>query len=79
VELVRRHLAPLRNRSILANSFAREAFQTTPTTGPAVDRSAVRVGYAIRWLELGDDEPLPSWSQLLDARHPHPLGAALPA
>jgi hypothetical protein len=74
---VRRHLAPLRERTMLANSFAREAFQTVP--GPAVDRSAVRVAYALRWLELGDGGSLPTWSQLLDAPHPDRLGTALPA
>jgi hypothetical protein len=79
VDLIRTHLGPLRDRSNLAQSFAREAFHTTPGTSAAVDRSAVRVAYALRWLELGDGEVLPPWSQLLDAPAIHPLGAPLPS
>src|SRR6266498_845132 len=54
VELIRRHLAPLRNRRSLTASFGREAFQTLDLDlsrprplGP------IRAAYAIRWLELG--------------------------
>lgn len=66
IELVRCHLAPLRNRRSLTASFSREAFQTlerdpaeTSPLGP------VRAAYAIRWLELGSGATLPAWTRLL--------------
>lgn len=66
VELVRCHLAPLRNRRSLTVSFGREAFQTLEldrtrprTLGP------IRAAYAIRWLELGNGESLPPWASLV--------------
>ncbi len=43
VEAVTAQLGPIRSRSSLLASFAREASQTEP----------VRTAYAIRWLELG--------------------------
>jgi hypothetical protein len=69
VELIRRHLAPLRTRRALAASFGREAFHVATSTD---DRSAtvagpVRLAYAIRWLELGDGASRPPWAILLDA------------
>jgi hypothetical protein len=66
VELVRRHLAPLRSRRSLTASFGREAFHgldgrpTTPPIGP------IRAAYAIRWFELGGRMTLPAWTNLLD-------------
>jgi hypothetical protein len=66
VELIRRHLAPLRNRRSLTASFGREAFQTLQ-----LDRSRpaqlgpIRAAYAIRWLELGGGAGLPPWERLL--------------
>jgi len=66
VELVRCHLAPLRNRRSLTASYGREAFQTLDvarsrpaTLGP------IRAAYAIRWLELGTGASLPAWSSLV--------------
>jgi hypothetical protein len=66
VELIRCHLAPLRNRRSLTASFGREAFQTLdldrrqpPPLGP------IRAAYAIRWLELGGGASLPAWRSLL--------------
>jgi hypothetical protein len=66
VELVRCHLAPLRNRRTLTASYGREAFQALDvarsrpaTLGP------IRAAYAIRWLELGTGASLPAWSRLL--------------
>jgi hypothetical protein len=79
VDLIRSHLIPLRDRSCLAHSFAREAFHTVPGEVRAVDDSAVRVAYAIRWLELGDGRSIQSWSQLLDARAVLALRTPLPA
>jgi len=68
VELIRRHLAPLRTRRALAASFGREAFHVAPpTAGPsAPDAGPVRLAYAIRWLELGDGTLCPPWATLLD-------------
>jgi hypothetical protein len=66
VELVRCHLAPLRNRRSLTASFGREAFQTLD-----LDRARprplgpIRAAYAIRWLELGNGAALPAWSSLI--------------
>lgn len=66
VEVIRCHLAPLRNRRSLTASFGREAFQTLElyqyrpsSLGP------IRAAYAIRWLELGGGASLPGWSSLL--------------
>jgi hypothetical protein len=71
VELVRCHLAPLRNRRSLAASFGREAFQmldldrTRPRPlGPT------RAAYAIRWLELANGARLPAWTSLLSMEAP---------
>ena len=68
VELIRCHLAPLRNRRSLTASFGREAFQsleferpTAPQLGP------IRTAYAIRWLELGSGACLPAWNSLFAA------------
>ena len=66
VELVRCHLAPLRNRRSLTASFGREAFQALD-----LDRARprplgpIRAAYAIRWLELGSDATLPAWASLI--------------
>jgi hypothetical protein len=66
VELVRCHLAPLRNRRSLTASFGREAFQTLDfvgtTPGPL---GPIRAAYAVRWLELGSGAALPAWSRLV--------------
>ena len=66
VELIRRHLAPLRQRRSLAASFGREAFQSLDET--STDTTAlgpIRVAYAIRWLELGGAGVLPPFDDLL--------------
>ena len=66
VELVRCHLAPLRNRRSLTASFGREAFQTLDldSSRPA-PLGPIRAAYAIRWLELGSGANLPAWTALL--------------
>jgi hypothetical protein len=71
VELVRCHLAPLRNRWSLAASFGREAFQTLDVarSRPAM-LGPIRAAYAIRWLELGTGASLPAWSSLLTMEPP---------
>ena len=66
VELVRCHLAPLRNRRSLTASFGREAFQTLEIDRPtAPPLGPIRAAYAIRWLELGSGASLPAWASLL--------------
>jgi hypothetical protein len=66
VELIRCHLAPLRNRRSLTASFGREAFQSLePTRTAALPLGPIRAAYAIRWLELGSGGRLPTWSNLL--------------
>jgi len=72
VALVRAHLVPILDRGTLSSSFEREAFhppsQTSSTT--AARMSATRIAYAIRWLELGDGEPRPAWTALLESGTP---------
>ncbi len=66
VELVRCHLAPLRNRRSLTASFSREAFQTLDVDGSRPGPlGPIRAAYAIRWLELGSGARLPAWATLL--------------
>jgi len=68
VELIRRHLAPLRNRRSLTASFGREAFQSLDAERLAtLPLGPIRAAYAIRWLELGSGARLPAWSSLLTA------------
>jgi len=66
IELVRAHLAPLRSRKALAASYGREAFHVTLDPTARDDPGAVRVAYALRWLELGDGVSGPSWQALLE-------------
>jgi hypothetical protein len=61
VGLVRTHLAPIRSRGGLAASFSREAFHATPGEGRDDVPGAVRVAYALRWLELGSRRSVPAW------------------
>jgi len=67
VAAVRAQLAPIRSRDSLAESFGREASiaaTVTPSTiDPPQPPGPVRVAYAIRWLELGDDRLRPSWAE----------------
>ena len=65
VELIRRHLAPVRTRRTLAASFGREAFHLAPTRADDADPSPTRLAYALRWLELRDGAIGPSWQSLL--------------
>ncbi len=66
VELIRCHLAPLRDRRSLTASFGREAFQSLEPESPgALPLGPIRAAYAIRWLELGSKARLPTWSNLL--------------
>ncbi len=67
VDLVRSHLRPIRSPALLAASFGREAFhgRAMPGTPRALAGSAVRVAYALRWLELSDGAPRPTWRELI--------------
>jgi hypothetical protein len=65
VELVRRHLAPVRSRQTLAASYGREAFHVVISRGERDDPSPIRLAYALRWMELRDGATGPSWQSLL--------------
>ena len=65
VALVRAHLAPIRSRAGLAASFSREAFHVVPADHVGEATGAVRVAYALRWLELGSGLAWPSWPPLV--------------
>jgi hypothetical protein len=65
VELVRRHLAPVRSRQTLAASYGREAFHLVISRGERDDPSPIRLAYALRWMELRDGATGPSWQTLL--------------
>lgn len=65
VEIVRRHLAPVRSRQTLAASYGREAFHTASIEAERDDPSPTRLAYALRWMELRDGATGPSWPTLL--------------
>jgi hypothetical protein len=67
IELVRSHLAPLRSRKALAASYGREAFHYALDETARDDPSAVRLAYALRWLELADGVTGPGWSGMWEA------------
>jgi CRP/FNR family transcriptional regulator, cyclic AMP receptor protein len=62
VESARRQLAPLRSRQLLRASFAREALHQHPA---AEWPTAVRVAYAIRYIELRFGPGMPAWPGLI--------------
>jgi hypothetical protein len=70
VDLVRSQLMPIRSRRGLATSFEREAFQSREFAGPREPTTmrAVRVAYALRWLELGDGILRRGWTGLVTGR-----------
>lgn len=65
-ELVRAHLTPLRTRKALAASYGREAFHLVLDDAARDDPGAVRLAYALRWLELGDGDIAPIWPTVLE-------------
>ena len=67
IELVRAHLAPLRSRQALAASYGREAFHLRLDEAARDDPGAVRLAYALRWLELGDGDVGALWSAILES------------
>ena len=70
VDLIRSQLMPIRSRRGLAASFEREAFQSQELAGPRelATMRAVRVAYALRWLELGDGVLRWAWTGLVTGR-----------
>ena len=66
VERVRRHLARIRSHEALAASYAGEVFDHTVPRSDRTAGSAVRVAYALRWLELRDGATGPSWQSMID-------------
>ena len=67
VDLVRSHLRPIRTAAALAASFGREAFhgRAAPGSPRVLGDSAVRVAYAVRWLELSENGIRPPWRELI--------------
>jgi len=72
VDRIRSQLAPIRDRRGLAASYAREAFRVHHDAPDAPDPSdalahprASRAAYAVRWLELGDGNRRPAWSEFI--------------
>ena len=61
IDVVRAHLAPLRSRKALAASYGREAFHTSIDHAAGDEPGAVRLAYALRWLELGDGDVNAIW------------------
>ena len=70
VDLIRSQLAPIRSRRGLAASFEREAFQSRAFGAPREPATlrALRVAYALRWLELGDGVLRRGWIGLVTGR-----------
>jgi hypothetical protein len=65
VDAVRAHLAPFRDRPLLAASLGREALLGARLGPGSILASPVRVAYAVRWLELAAGEELPAWGELV--------------
>jgi hypothetical protein len=69
VDRTRAQLEPIRTRAALAASFSREAsVAVSRSLDPSTDTppGPVRVAYAIRWLELGDDRRRPDWTSMVN-------------
>ena len=65
VERHRRRLSRIRTRDGLTTAYARDVFRAAPgPRHPSAD-GALRVAYALRWLELFDDATAPSWPALV--------------
>jgi hypothetical protein len=74
VDLVRRQLGPLRDRSMLVVSYERESARLAALRRLAADPAArplpldpLEAAYAVRWLELADGGgALPAWASLME-------------
>ena len=74
IELVRAHLAPLHTRKALAASYGREAFHLSMDDAGRDDPGAVRLAYALRWLELGEGDIDPVWPPIEVSQPADPPG-----
>lgn len=64
IEQVRTHLAVVRSRAALAESYRRESFHFG-SPADVDDAGPVRIAYALRWLELGDGVVGPTWAAMM--------------
>ena len=65
VERHRRALARLRTRDGLVACYEEDVFLPADAGTHPSQESAIRVAYALRWLELFDDATAPSWPALV--------------
>lgn len=65
VERHRRTLSRLRTRQDLTDGYGRDVFVPADVAAHPSQESAIRVAYALRWLELFDDATAPSWPALV--------------
>jgi hypothetical protein len=65
VERYRRGLSRIRTREGLTTAYRRDVFLAAPGQQHPSPESALRVAYALRWLELFDDATAPSWPALV--------------
>ena len=65
VERIRRRLARIRSRDALVASYGREVFEYAVPRSDRAAGSALRVAYALRWLELQDGATGPSWPAMI--------------
>jgi len=65
VERHRRTLSRLRTREDLTVGYANDVFDPAESTAHHSQDSAIRVAYALRWLELFEDATAPSWPALV--------------
>jgi len=73
VDGARLQLSAALSRAVLAASFEREACRLGPATqGATRHADAVRVAYALRWMELASGTELPTWTSWLDQRDGRP-------
>lgn len=70
VDLVRAHLRPVQDHTVLALSYGREHFHVTavghqPEPTVLLSRNATEVAYALRWLELTHGVSFGPWLAVL--------------
>lgn len=65
VERYRRALSRLRTREELVAGYGGDVFLVADAGMHHSQDSAIRVAYALRWLELFDDATAPSWPALV--------------
>ena len=65
VERIRRRLARIHARETLVSSYRREVFEYAVPRSYRAAGSALRVAYALRWLELQDGATGPSWPAMI--------------